>query len=616
MDDFRTPSSISVAGALMVAAAAGLVAGWTETALALFGRLVWGRMWLFGPDFVWMTPLTEGVLFLALGALWVVPSWVVRQVRAPGAVTGIFGAFAAFAVLINFDAIHWAASALLAIGIGSVIGRAGGRSGGFAAAVAVRVVAAGLALVVLAAGSIVGARWLRDRPSSVGVVSARPARPNVLLLVLDTVRAWNLGLYGYPRATTPHLDRRFGTGVVFDRVLSAAPWTLASHASMFTGRPPFALSANWDRALDATAPTIAEVLRSAGYATGGFVGNYRYVGRSTGLARGFDHYVDYPLNVAEGLRMSGLVRRLLRSPSLQEWLGRHRIFEARSAAAVNRDLLAWLDRDQSRPFFAFLNYVDGHAPYLPPAPYDSLWTKAAGPDADLSHRQVGQLKQIFGAARRLTDPLADYIDGYDGAISYLDVQIDSLLNALDRRGRLANTIVILTADHGEQFGEHGLIQHGNSLYLPLLHVPLAIWSPGRVPAGLRIGQPNSLRHLAATIADLVGADRSSLGGRPLTGLWGADSLEVPPDTVVASVDWYPSLSRSPASPLLDGSLRSILTDSIHYIARSDGVEELYDLGRDFLEVRNLVGIPTYRPALLAARAKLTQAIGGNRGPRP
>ena len=615
MDESREPVPISVLGGLAVAVGAGLAAGWVESGLALLSRLVRGRMWLFGPDLVWMTPLTEAALFLVAGALWVALSRVIRPFRRPAVVAGLFGALAAFAVLIGLDSIHWAASAILAVGIGTGVGRLAGRPGHGPVAAAAKLVGVGLVLIAVAAGSIVGAGRLGVLRSAPGG-AVRSDRPNVLLLVLDTVRAWNLGLYGYPRSTTPHLDRRFADGVVFDRVLASAPWTLASHASMFTGRLPTSLSANWNRALDGRAATIAEVLRSAGYATGGFIGNYRYAGRSTGLGRGFEQYVDYPLDLAEGLRMSGMVRRILRNPRLQAWLGENRIVEARSAAAINKDLLDWLDRTPGRPFFAFVNYVDGHAPYLPPAPYDSLWSRSSGQDADVSRQQVDQLKLVFRSAAQLADPLTEYLDGYDGAISYLDVQIDSLLNALDRRGRLANTIVILTADHGEQFGEHGLIQHGNSLYLPLLHVPLAIWAPGRVPPGLRIGQPGSLRHLAATIAELAGADRASLGGRSLAGLWGADSLEVSPDTVVAAVDWYPTLSKSPASPLLNGSLRSILADSVHYIVRSDGVEELYDLGRDFLEARNLAGIPTYRPALLAARAKLTQAFGGNRGPRP
>ena len=615
MNDSAKSRSISVAGLLAVAVAAGLVAGWAETGLALFNRLVRGRMWLFGPELVWVTPLTEAGIFLVFGALWIGPSRVIRRLGSSGAVAGLFGALAAFAVLVGFDQIHWAASALLALGIGTVFGRLAGRPGVSAVAVAAKTAGLGIALVAVAAGTQSAAARVAGGRSP-PVATARADRPNILLLVLDTVRAWNLGLYGYSRSTTPHLDRRFAGGVVFDRVLASAPWTLASHASMFTGRWPMSLSANWDRPLDEQQPTLAEVLRTAGYATGGFIGNYRFAGRSTGLARGFDAYVDYPLDLAEALRMSGVVRRLLRYPALQEWLGKNRIIEARSAAAVNRDLLAWVDRHPGRPFFAFANYVDGHAPYLPPAPYDSLWTKAKGRDYDVSRRNVEEIKQLFQSAARLEDPLADYLDGYDGSISYLDVQIDSLLGALDRRGRLANTIVILTADHGEQFGEHGLIQHGNSLYLPLLHVPLAIWGPGRLPPGLRIGTPSSLRNLAATVADLAGADRSRLGGRSLAALWGVDSLDVPPDTVASAVDWYPTLSKSPASPLLDGSLRSILADSTHYIVRSDGVEELYDVGRDFLETRNLAGIPTYRPALLAARARLKPVLGENRGPRP
>lgn len=614
MDDTTSSRSLSAAGVLAVALAAGLAAGWAESAVALGNRLITGRIWLFGPELVWVTPLTEAGIFFLVGAMWALVSRLSPRLAGPGLVAGGFGALAAFAVLVGFDQIHWAASAVLAVGIGAAVGRVAAAPGRSAVAASARMSGVGIALVAVAAGSQTAA----DRLGGGRAAAARAGQghPNLLLLVLDTVRAWNLGLYGYARSTTPHLERRFGEGVVFDRVLAPAPWTLASHASMFTGRWPTQLSVNWDRPLDGTPATVAEVMRAAGYATAGFVGNYRYAGASTGLGRGFDTYVDYPLDLAEALRMSGMVRRILREPRLQEWLGRNRIIEARSAAQVNRDLLSWIDSHGDRPFFAFANYVDGHAPYLPPAPWDSLWTRATGADADVARRSVQSIKDVFSAAATLGDPLTEYVDGYDGAISYLDAQIDSLLNALDRRGRLANTIVILTADHGEQFGEHGLIQHGNSLYLPLLHVPLAIWGRGRVPGGLRIGQPSSLRHLAATIADLAGVEGKGLEGRSLARLWGPDSLNVPPDTVAAAVDWYPTLSKSPVSPLLDGSLRAVLSDSTHYIVRADGVEELYDLGRDFLEARNLAGIPTYRPALLAAREKLIRVFGSGRGPRP
>ena len=176
--------------------------------------------------------------------------------------------------------------------------------------------------------------------------------------------------------------------------------------------------------------------------------------------------------------------------------------------------------------------------------------------------------------------------------------------------------MVLTADHGEHFGEHGLIQHGNSLYLPLLHVPLVVWSPGLVPGGLRIGAPTSLRNLAATLLDLARVPDQTIPGQSLVRLWGSDSLGVPPDTLLSEVDWHESLTKFPPSPLLGGSLRSLLVDSLHYIRRSDGVEELYHVGRDFLEARNLAGAPQYRAALLEARRQLEAATHGMAGPTP
>jgi arylsulfatase A-like enzyme len=223
---------------------------------------------------------------------------------------------------------------------------------------------------------------------------------------------------------------------------------------------------------------------------------------------------------------------------------------------------------------------------------------------------------MFGRGPIPPELLVEFLDGYDGALGYLDQQIDSLLEELERRGLLDNTIVVLTSDHGEHFGEHGLIQHGNSLYLPLLHVPLAVYGPRFVPGGLRIAEPTSLVNVAATITDLAGVAAPMLGGHSLAPLWGPDSLTVPIEDPVAAVDWHDGVSRFPPSTLLGGSLRSVLRDNLHYIRRSDGAEELYDVSRDFLEVHNLVGQPGYRPALLEIRTLLDSATAGRAGPGP
>lgn len=597
---------------VVVALAAGLAGGLAEGLIVAWGHSWSGRVALFGPGAVWMAPAVQAGLFGAAGVLYAGLSGMLRPLRRPSVAVTIWVAFAALGVILQFDSIHWAAAVLLALGSGTaaaraMAGRSAGRIGG-------RLVLGISSVVLLLA---IGLRVKESAAERLALGRLPPAvsgRPNIVLLVLDTVRAWNLGWHGYGRATTPRLDARWRGGVVFERVLATAPWTLPSHASMFTGVLPADLSAGWATPLDQTRRTVAEALAAAGYVTGGFVANYRYAGSATGLARGFSRYVDYPVDLAEATRTTSFFRRVLRIGRVQEWLGRNRVIEAKFAAEINRDFLTWLDQAGERPFFGFVNYVDGHSPYLPPAPFDSIWTK--NDPKEVARRFAGGIQRLFGPGPIPAPLLVEYLDGYDGALSYLDQQIDWLLAELGRRGRLRNTIVIVTADHGEHFGEHGLIQHGNSLYLPLLHVPLVFWGPGLVPGGVRVGAPTSLRHLAATITALAGIEGSGIPGRSLAALWGPDSLRVPPDTVVSSVDWHPALSKFPPSPLLGGSLRSVLIDSLHYIRRTDGHEELYHLGRNILESKNLVGVPEYRSALLEARRLLDAATGGVAGPTP
>ncbi len=599
------------AGVLRTAAGFGLVAGLLEVAVQLIRRFGMGRLSLFGPDLVWMAPLADLAVFVVVGAVYVLLMALLRPLRRPPVVVGTFAALAAGAVVANVEGLHWAAVVLLSAGIGAVVGRS--RAGRVLPGARLLLAPAGIVLILGIAVRYSGELLERQAESRLG--SADAGRPNVLLLVLDTVRAWNLGLYGYGRATTPLLDRRFADASVFERAIATSPWTLPSHASMFTGHLPTTVSANWESALDAAAPTLAEVLAKAGYVAGGFVGNFRYTGRSTGLARGFTHYEDYPISWDEALRMTAIARRFLRLPSLEEWLGENRILQARPAADVNRRFLGWLDGVKGRPFFGFLNYVDAHSPYLPPAPYDLMWSRPGADPKQRAERYEAIIQRTFGSGPMPPELLTEYLDGYDGAIRYLDTQIDSLFRALDARGLLANTVVVLVGDHGEHFGEHGLIQHGNSLYLPLLHVPFVVWWPGHVPAR-RVGTPVSLRDVGATILDLAGVPNPGLQGHSLATLWQADSAGGPLDALASAVDWRDDLSRFPPSPLLAGSLRSVLVDSLHYIRRADGTEELYDLNRDFLESRNLAGYPPLVSIMAGIRARLDSIFQGDAGPLP
>jgi arylsulfatase A-like enzyme len=389
--------------------------------------------------------------------------------------------------------------------------------------------------------------------------------PNVLLLVLDTVRASALGLYGGDPATSPALSRWAREGVKFEWAMSVAPWTLPSHASMFTGRYAGELSTSWRAPLDQRDSTLAELFETRGYATGGFVGNMHYTSWESGLARGFATFDDYRRSPRQLLRSASYtqtqlyqklaesrsvseVARAIRHPSL-EVFPRH-WYDRKNASQVAEEFLDWQARMGSRPFFAFLNFIDAHSPYTAPA------------------------------AHRRFPPARAHFHEYQAAISYLDTEIDSILTTLKSRGVLDNTVVIITADHGEQFREHGLLQHGNSLYLDLLRVPLVIRFPGAVPAATQVQQAVSLRDLAATIVDLGRLERARVPGRSLRSTWsGSGDSRVSPVFAQANK----TARRQASYPAAPGDMSSLMDDSAHYIRHGMGRAELYAYRADTSE---------------------------------
>jgi arylsulfatase A-like enzyme len=472
-----------------------------------------------------------------------------------------------------------------------------------------RAALAGLTLAAVTGGSMV---TLRNRPSTAPPL--RPSAqdtPNILLLVLDTVRAWDIGWMGYWRPTTPRLGEWVRRGVVFDRMLSTSPWTVPSHATMFTGLLPGEFTASWTTRLDGARTTVGEVLRERGYATAGFVGNYRYAGSASGLDRGFDRYVDYPVNLEQVLRSGQISVRALSLPGVAEWMGSRRLIHGGAyGEKVNQDFLEWVGTRRDRPFFAFLNYFDAHAPYLPPAPWDSLFLR--GQDRERATGYWSRIGQLYGFPYFPQPYLEETKDAYNGSIAYLDFQIDSLLTVLGQRGLLENTVVIITSDHGEHFGEHGLIQHGSSLYLQLLHVPFAVIGRG-LPAGTRVGDIASLQNLPATILELAGGPDSRIPGRSLMAYARQPDL-VRRDSLYAAVEYHSLLPKWPPNqPVLRGDMRTVILDSLQLIVNGDGVQEFYQLGRDPWQVQNLLGVPEFSEALGRYRGALGQARGAGRG---
>lgn len=363
---------------------------------------------------------------------------------------------------------------------------------------------AGLRQLATAAAVALPALWIApglreasrpSRPDLEPPLAAAPqAAPNLLLVILDTVRADHLVPYGYERETTPHLNRWVDEHfTVYENARSTSSWTLPSHASMFTGLFPAQHGAappgRYAQPIYADVPTLAEGLREAGYRTAGVMSNNVYLrahrpdgsGQSYDLDRGFEHFDD---------RLAGTIGRYLTFTQLLGGDLRIGHLDYRDGGVITDLAIEWLDRRGSGPFFLALNYMDVHGPNRPPPPFDRLF----------SDERPGE---PFAQDLALQELL------YDRELAHVDWQLDRLLAALEERGLFENTAVLITSDHGEALGDHGLFWHGVVLYEALVHVPLYVKPPGG-------------RSVERVAADISGADvfhlaRSLLGFESAAG---------------------------------------------------------------------------------------------------
>jgi len=308
--------------------------------------------------------------------------------------------------------------------------------------------------------------------------------PDVVLIVLDTLRVDRLGCYGYPRPTSPHLDAFAADAVLFRWAISQSPWTVPSHACMFTGLylSQYGLRSGW---LDDRFLTLAEALRDRGYQTMA-LSNNRIVAPCVNLTQGFERFAE-PIEVLHNKRSLayGLVRYALYGdrafgPLLGKWLA----YDAggRTTAPI---AARWLrTRDRSRPFLLFCNYMETHSPYEPPTAYRRRFVRPA--DLGRSYqidqsRSAGWLFTLAGKPVYSPRDLKILSDLYDARVRQLDDYFADLMRVLAAEVDLDQTIVIVVSDHGENLGDHGMLGHQFSVHNTLLHVPLLI----RWPKALR-----------------------------------------------------------------------------------------------------------------------------------
>jgi arylsulfatase A-like enzyme len=302
---------------------------------------------------------------------------------------------------------------------------------------------------------------------------------NVIVVGIDTLRPDHLGCYGYHRPTSPNIDEFAAGGVLFENVISQAPWTAPSFATVFSSLYPSQHgSMDVNSKIRESVPTLATMLKEKGYATGAII-NAPALKPEFGLSRGFDFYDMTPLG-------------------------------GRIGDGTTRDALAWIDENRGGPFFMFVHYFDPHLPYAPPAGYDDLFNKGYRGRIENPFDLEGFSKargRLFEEMKDLTqDDWAEILDLYDGEIVFADEAFGDLIRGLEDRGLTEDTVIILLSDHGEEFFEHGGFEHGHSVYDELIRVPLVIWLPGVAREGTRVRNQVRLLDVTPTVFDLLGLD--------------------------------------------------------------------------------------------------------------
>ena len=574
--------------------------------------------WPLSKDYFWMTPLADLLLFTVVGLLLFALGAALPRLRRLNVTVGVFVFLCLISWLTILPWFAWYAQLALALGMAVQAGNLTARFGSaFSRGLmwttgwtrrlvpGSRVAVGGhghgvlltsivfLLLVLVGTGTVLR-RAQAESTAFAQLPAATSGTPNVLLVVWDTVRAMNMGLHGYERDTTPFLSARAENGIVFENAIAPSSWTLPSHGSMFTGRWHHEMSTNWFIPLNDEHTTLSEVLSSHGYATAGFASNTSYCTFKHGLDRGFLHFEGFPVNAGQTFASSAIGRLIITADWLRNLVGHHHLPNGRRATVLNDRVLEWLDEHDERPYFVFLNYFDAHEPVLPPEPFHSRFAPRQpwGPFLHLMNASEHANKDEM-----TPEQVQVMINRYDGAIAYLDDALETLLSDMEARGMLDNTLVIVTSDHGEHWGEKGIFDHGRSLYQELLHVPLVLFPPGEEDTGYSVATRVSLRDIPATVMEYLDLPNSHFPGQSLTRF--SSSPDLDPDLILAQVN---NASRQ---------ARSIIQDSLKFIRTSgdEGVRrELFNLQSDPREEYDLSEVADYRPLVTRLDSSLSNAL--------
>ncbi|MGH9517881.1 MAG: sulfatase [Terriglobales bacterium] len=597
----------------------GIVAGFGEGfGLLLFQRVnwrQWGRIMHVSKEIFWISPIVDLFFFLLIGFLIAAVGRSFRRIPTARVLGSLLAFLTAYDWLMLTGHFYRRAALLFALGVAVAFSRWFRQHGSGVVTAWRRSAPWLLGALALVMVGIQGGKSISEAHAFSKLPAAAPGSPNILVIVVDTLRADHLSSYGYSRQTSPNIDNLARHGVLFENAIAPSSWSLPSHASLVTGQPVHEHGMGnvepmqwlgWGTSGLNGLPTLGEALQKRGYRTGAFSANRIYFTGNVGLGRGFIHFEDYFDGVGDSFVRTQFGREFARfymnrSPKskitrafryfgLSSWLDKDSegsgdyggVYGIRKRAdEVNRETLRWIAKDAQHPFFAFLNYLDVHFAYGGPAGY---------PKPAWDHGTT--------------------IDEYDAGVKYTDDFIGRLLQGLESLGVLNNTIVIVTSDHGEALGDHGLSFHGAALYWDLVHVPLIFSWPGHLPQGVRVEQPVANADIANTVLSMIDAKENPFPGPTLAELWGQSVpkqwpnpvSELPQTNTIVAAD---RAMQGKVPLATDGSMSSVVSPQWHLIRHEKYEDQIYDWKTDPAESGNLINTPAGRAADLALAPDLS-----------
>jgi len=462
-----------------------------------------------------------------------------------------------------------------------------------------------LGLVLASAVGLSGAQVLRaahgSGPREPVVRRVSASHPNVVLISMDTVRADHTGLHGYGRNTTPTLREEWLAGAtLYTRAIATADWTIPSTASLLTGllashHGAFPGSLSRHASIVPNAPTLAELLRAGGFRTLGVAANHVNLRPALGFARGFDYYSCRPPSASFGVKPYLLAAAAWRRLP-QGWRRKTRAAEDVTGEAVR--LLRSAGGGNGGPFFLFLNYMDAHVPYQPP---EDFRRRFGPPRPPFSLRRYAALEsEVLSGTRHVTpDERRELEADYDAGIAYIDHNLRYLFDELRQLDLFDNSLILVTADHGEMFGESDIVGHCAGLFPELVHVPLLVKYPGQRHAA-------TVEH-AVSGADILPTVLAAVGLKPASRLDGHSLLEDPASgervAISESFELDPLVAQNPR---FVGDERAAFVGPLVYRVLRDAstVSERWQKGQ---QTASLLFAPPPRPDLIGELMALAQA---------